>query len=488
MLTTPLARLRSGATLPLAVGRATAFAASFFLPVVLARTFTPEVFGTYKQIFLLQATLYGIAQIGMAESLFYFVPSDGDRGGRFAANALVALGLSGLVTAAALFVAAPLLAYWFENPALTHHLPVLAIALWLLLVSAPLEIVLTSRQRYLRAAAAYGASNVIKAILLLVPALVTGELTWLMAGTVAYGALRLVATIAVLRREFGRGLAPDRSLLSEQLLYVSPFAAYGLVEVVQANVHQLAVSAWTDPTTFAVYAVGCLSVPLVELVAAPASHVMMVGLREAEANEVPDRGLSLWRDTTLRIATIVVPCIALLLVLAHPLIVLFFTDLYTASVPVFRVMMLVLLLSVLQTDGVLRSRAEMRFLLLLGLFKLAVVVATIRPLMGALGLTGAALSMLLATAASKAIALVRMRRAFDGSFRRLVPWRGLAVVGGASLTASALAWAAARVVPGPPLVSLAASTAVFISAYLLFIAAGARPARRGRSCAASPVS
>jgi O-antigen/teichoic acid export membrane protein len=487
VLTTPLSRLRTGSTLPLAVGRATAFAASFFLPVVLARIFTPEVFGTYKQVFLLQATLYGIAQIGMAESLFYFVPADGVRGGRFAANALVALGLSGLLTAGALFLAAPLLAYWFENPALTHHLPVLAVALWLFLVSAPLEIVLTTRQRYLRAAAAYGASNVIKAILLLVPALVTGQLRWLMAGAVAYGALRLVATVTVLRREFGRGLAPDRSILSEQLRYVSPFAAYGLVEVVQANVHQLAVSAWTDPTTFAVYAVGCLNVPLVELVTAPASHVMMVGLREAEANDATDRGLSLWRDTTLRVATIVVPCVALLLVLAHPLIVLFFTDLYAASVPVFRIMMLVLLLAVLQTDGVLRSRAEMRFLLLLGLFKLAVVVATIRPLMGALGLTGAALSMLLATAASKAIAIIRMRRAFDGSFRRLVPWRGLAVIGAASLTASALAWAVERAVPGPPLVSLAASTVVFISAYLLFVA-GARPARRERSCAASPVS
>ena len=487
MASTPLARLRSGTTLPLSVGRATAFAASFFLPVVLARVFTPEIFGTYKQIFLLQATLYGIAQIGMAESLFYFVPAGRDRAGRFAANALVALALSGLVIAGALVLAAPLVAYWFESPSLTRHLPVLAVALWLLLVSAPLEIVLTARQRYLRAAAAYGATNLVKALLLLVPALITGELSWLMAGAVAYGALRLAATIAVLRREFGKGLAVDRSLLSEQLLYVLPFAAYGLVEVVQLNVHQLAVSAWTDPATFAVYAVGCLNVPLVELVAAPASHVLMVGLREAEANEVPDRGLSLWRGTTLHIATIVVPCVALLLVLAQPIIVLLFTDAYTASVPVFRVMVVALLLAVWQTDGVLRSRAEMRFLLLLGVFKLAVILVTIRPLMSAFGLTGAALSMLLATAAGKAIALVRMRRAFDGSLRRLVPWRGLAVVGGASLIATALAWAVERAVPGPPPVALASSTVVFASAYLLLVA-GARPARRERSCAASPVS
>jgi len=57
-----LSRLRNGSTLPLAAGRATAFAAAFFLPVVLARLFPPAVFGTYKQILLLQMTLYGIAQ------------------------------------------------------------------------------------------------------------------------------------------------------------------------------------------------------------------------------------------------------------------------------------------------------------------------------------------------------------------------------------------------------------------------------------------
>lgn len=473
--------------LPLAVGRATAFAASFFLPVVLARIFSPEVFGTYKQIFLLQATLYGIAQIGMAESLFYFVPAGGDRGGRFAGNSIVALALAGLVTAGALVVAAPRVAYWFDNPALVQHLPILAVALWLILVSAPLEIVLTARQRYLRAAAAYGVSNILKMLLLLLPALVTGDLKWLLVGTVVYGALRVMATLAIARREFGRALSPDSSLLREQLLYVLPFAAYGLVEVAQANVHQLAVSAWTDPATFAVYAVGCLNVPLVELVAAPASHVMMVGLREAEASDAPDHALRLWRDTTLRVATIVVPCVVLLLLFAHPIIVLLFTDAYSASVSIFRIMLLVLVLCFLQTDGVLRSRAEMRFLLLLGVYKLAAVVLTIRPLMGVLGLQGAALSMLFATASSKAIALVRVRRSFGCSLRQLLPWRGLAVVGFASLVAAFLAWAVERIVPGPPVARLAVSSVVFVGAYLLLVA-GARPARRERSCAASPVS
>ena len=52
-------------------GRILGFVATFFVPVVLARVFVPEVFGTKEELFLVYTTLYGLAQIGMAESLFY---------------------------------------------------------------------------------------------------------------------------------------------------------------------------------------------------------------------------------------------------------------------------------------------------------------------------------------------------------------------------------------------------------------------------------
>ena len=63
-------------------------------PLVLARMFDPAEFGTYKQFFLVYATLYGLAQLGMAESLYYFVPREPADAGRHVANAMVTLALS----------------------------------------------------------------------------------------------------------------------------------------------------------------------------------------------------------------------------------------------------------------------------------------------------------------------------------------------------------------------------------------------------------
>jgi O-antigen/teichoic acid export membrane protein len=59
-------KLREGAlsrpAFLLVAGRTTGFVVSFVIPVVLARLFSRADFGTYKQLFLIYATFYGLAQ------------------------------------------------------------------------------------------------------------------------------------------------------------------------------------------------------------------------------------------------------------------------------------------------------------------------------------------------------------------------------------------------------------------------------------------
>src|SRR3989338_6047486 len=72
-------------------GRAIGFVAVFFLPVVLVRIFDQAEFGTYKQLFLIYSTVYGIAQLGMAESLFYFLPIAPKEAGKYVTNSMLVL-------------------------------------------------------------------------------------------------------------------------------------------------------------------------------------------------------------------------------------------------------------------------------------------------------------------------------------------------------------------------------------------------------------
>src|SRR4029078_10021126 len=61
----------SGPAFRLIAGRVIGGVVSFAIPVVLARTLLPTAFGTYKQLFLIYMTLYGVAPTGAARKLYY---------------------------------------------------------------------------------------------------------------------------------------------------------------------------------------------------------------------------------------------------------------------------------------------------------------------------------------------------------------------------------------------------------------------------------
>src|SRR5262249_3209783 len=104
--------------LKLMSGKAAAFAVTFFIPIVLSRIFTQQEFGTYKQVFLIVGSLYGVAQMGMSECLYYFLPGHPKAGGRFVANSFVMLAMTGAFVLTVLTLGGGRIATWLSNPAL----------------------------------------------------------------------------------------------------------------------------------------------------------------------------------------------------------------------------------------------------------------------------------------------------------------------------------------------------------------------------------
>ena len=445
-------------------GRTLAFAATFFIPVVMARVFDPTDFGTYKQLLLVYSTLYGAAQLGMAESLFYFLPGSGERAGRYVANSFLFLAAAGAVCGALLDAASGGISRWLHNGSLSGHLPLIAAFLGLMLSSAGLEIVMIARRHYLWASVSYGASDVTRAACFVAAALLWRQLDAVLAGAVAFALLRLAAALGYVW-SFRRTARFDGRLLVEQLGYAGPFELAVLLEIIQANFHQYAVSYSFDAATFAVYAVGCLQIPFVDTVANSTWNVMMVRMAEARRDGRPDRVLEIWHDTTRKLALVFFPLIAMLLVGARELVVLLFTEQYQASVPVFIVSTTIIGLSVLATDSVLRVYAQTRVLLVLNAVRLVLVVVLIAPFIALLQLPGAMLVMVLATAAAKGLALVRMSRLMGVGLDRLLPWRSLGATAAAATIAALAGMTAKSFLGGTPLSSLTAAIVTGAGAY-----------------------
>lgn len=450
----------------LMTGRALGQAAAFLIPVLLVRTFDPETFGSYRRLFLLYGTVYGIAQLGLAESLYYFLPRAPQSAGKLAANAMLGLAAVGLACLALLSAGRAQVARLLGDPGLAVLVPWLALFLLPMLVSSVLEIAMVSRRAHGAAALAYFATDLSRAALLILPALLLGSLRALLLGAVAFALARLVATLLYLGRRLGE-LRFDRPLLGQQLGYAMPFALAVAVETAQANLHQYVVSASSDAAAFAVYSVALLQVPLVDQAATTTGSVLMVQMGEALRQQRPERVRALWHDTAARLGLLFFPLVALLLVAGHELVVTLFTARYAESVPLFRLASLGILLLSLQTDAVLRVLAETRFLVRLNVLRLALVAALIVPFIARYQLAGAVLVTLVAGLVAKAAALVRLARLLRLGFVGLLPWRRLAAALAGAAGAGLFALLVRAAVPWAPLPRLLAVSAAFLLGYAL---------------------
>ena len=450
----------------LVTGRAVGLVASFAIGIVLARMFAPETFGTYKQFFLIYMTLYGLAQLGMAESLYYFVPRNAARTGRYVCNALIMLGGAGLVSMLGLWAWRTQIAARLSNPELADYMVLLGLFLTFTLMSTVLEIVMVSRKRHFVAAVTYAVSDIGRTLLFVIPALVFGSLRAVFIGGAIFAGVRLALMMASLWREFGRDFTVDVSLWRHQLAYALPFALAVGIEVIQINYHQYVVASRFDAATFAIYAIGCLQIPLVDLIVTSTVNVLMVKM--AEESSDAHATMELWHHTVERLAFLIVPLSMMLLVTAHGLIVGLFTPTYAASVPIFMVWALGILPSVFAVDAVLRAFAQTRFLLWMNILRLALVAVTIGWFLSAFGLTGAVLVTLLTTALVKGLSVIKIARLLKIPLREALPWGRL---GGITVRAVVATMPVLWINYGlslPPLGELVAGGAAYVTTYALF--------------------
>jgi O-antigen/teichoic acid export membrane protein len=450
-------------------GRTLAFAATFFIPVVVARIFDPTHFATYKQLFLIYSTVYLISQVGMASSLYYFLPLAPRDAGRYVANSLVFLTATGLLGFAALLLLRAQLAHWLSNVEVPRYILWIGLYTLLSMLSATLEIVLISRGRYLWASASYALSDLARAVASILPVLMFHRLDALLQGLVLVAFLRATITLFYFHTEFRETFRLDRILLKSQLAYALPFALAIIVEILQASLPQYVVAYLSSPAAFAIFAVGCLSIPLVEFASSPACDVMMIRMQENLTAGRHRAVLEIWHDTTRKLALLFFPLVALVVVAAKDIILLLFTPKYAASIPLFMVWSILILLSTLQVDGVLRVFAQTRFILALNLMRLAIIAGLIHFSLSRFGLMGPVLVIVLATLAFKTAALVRMKTLLQVSAVELLPWRNLAALLGASAGAAAVAFTVKSQLDAPALVLLLAMSAMHAAIYALLV-------------------
>jgi len=399
----PASLLRSAG--PLVAGRAASAVVTFALPIVLARALDQTQYGTYKQIFLAATLALNSLQFGLAQSLYYFLPrtSDPDERRAMLRQTHQILALVGLAAALSLWACGPIIAQRFSNPHILEVALPTGLLAGLLVAASPLDIALTAGGRPGWSAVSAVASDALRAIAMLVPVLLGHGVLGLAWGACAASAVRWLASLAV----SGGGLLslPSRFRLSRQIAYAIPYGLAVLLAMPQQQMHQFFVAARATPAVFAIYAVGCMQIPVVGLLYAPVSDVLQVRLATLERTGELHRAGEVFAEAVERLAMVFLPLCATLVALSGPAVRLLYGAPYAPAADVMRVAVASVAIASLPVDGVLRARARTGTLLAVYAGKLAATWPMLALGWSAFGMIGAVGAHVVVEACTKAVLL-----------------------------------------------------------------------------------
>jgi len=438
------------------------------LPMVLVRRLNQAEFGLYKQLFLIIQTSVVVLPLGFGMSAYYFLPREPERQRETVINVVLFNLMMGTIAGLALFFCPWLLGSLFSQPGLSSygHLVGLVMLLWI--VTSFLEIVPIANQEIKLASVAIVCVQLTRTIFYLAAVLWFGTVRALIYAAVLQGVLQACILGWYLQSRFpGFWRYFNFAGMRRQLSYALPIGLGALLVSVETDLHNYLVSRWFGPVTYALYAIGTVQLPFVNLLQEATSAVLILRITVLQQRGETAEILRLTARAMRKLAAVYFPGYFFFLIFRREFITFLFTAPYAASADIFAINVTLLPMAVLIYDPLFRAYIKERFFLL----RLRLVLCSL--LVGALwfairhfGLIGAISAVVLVSAVERAATLARICRILGARWSDLKLLKDVGKVAVAAALAGGVA-ALVRALMGPlkPFWVLAAGGTIFALVY-----------------------
>ena len=445
-------------------GRFLALPLNFLVPVILVRALTMEAFGIYKQLFMIFYILMPVIDLGICQSLFYFIPKDQTLRDRilsqtFLVQIPVVLGLTVLFF---IFRNEIGMVFSGNEDSLAAYIPQLGIFILLWHVSTIFENLLIIEKKAFQAGALTFFSEALRSLVSIGIGLAGGSLEHLVSGLVVTGMIRCGVMGWYLVRNMVFSFSIDYNLMTSQLSYAIPFGMAVIVRTFFLFSHQYIVSVMGGGSEFAIYAVGCFSLPFIAIIVDSVAKISLVKMSEATTNPDSSQIISqIIHNSIRKLWLLFFPVFVLLFVMAEEFIVLLFTDSYLASIPVFRIFILMIPLSAFLVQHVPRALDQTRFILTNNLFALFLSILFSLVFYHRFGLEGAVAGFVAANVIWRILFMVKCHKMLNVPYGNLLPKASMSRVSATAILTGGSIYYVKQVLSLPPAVTLILCSVVF---------------------------
>jgi O-antigen/teichoic acid export membrane protein len=389
-----------------------AFVFNLALPMLLVRRLDQTQFGVYRQLFLIVGTSVTALPLGFAMSAFYFLPREADRRQEVVLNILIYNTIVGSLACGAFLVWPVLLDLIFHQPGLTGYAHLIGVVILLWIVSQALEIIPIAQGEMKLASVLIMSVQLTRTAIYLAAVIGFGSVRALIWAAVLQGCLQTAVLWWYLQSRFGDFWRRfDGSLMRRQLSYAVPLGLAGILYTVQTDLHGYFVSNRLGAAVYAIYSVGTMDLPLMSMLQEATNAVLIPRVSYLQHVNDTREIISLIARATRKLAAVYFPAYALLAVAAPDLISFFFTRRYLPSVPVFRINLTLLLVTVLLQDPLFRAYKSQRFFLIrLRVILSGLLVAGLYFGTSLFGPVGAISAVVLVTVTERIVTAIRFGR------------------------------------------------------------------------------
>jgi O-antigen/teichoic acid export membrane protein len=326
------------------------------LPVFLVRILSKPEIGAYNQFFLMEVLVKTMFQMGVNQSLYYFIPRDSKNAGAYFINSIL-LNIS-------LFSIAYFIIFFFREEIaaasgisiIDDYFPHMASYALLMLLNVCAESYLIARQLILPSALFVFLRQFFSSVVAVAAAWYFRSLEAIFLGLVLSRVLSLIVGMLYIHFK-DHGFRAERYSFGiwEQIRYGIVLGAAGTLWTLVTKVHELAINRYYDIETWAVYSQGLKQIPVLLLYAQSITAVALVQFAHLEKANDWEGIRKFWNRILASMYGVALPVTAFFVLLAKPIILVMFTSEYSGSIPIFQINSLSMLSLVLNPTLVLRA-------------------------------------------------------------------------------------------------------------------------------------
>ncbi|VYT78863.1 Polysaccharide biosynthesis protein [Clostridium tertium] len=306
--------------------------------MIIARLFTESLYGTYKQVNLIINLATSICVVGIPTTISYFYVSSSRKDKeRLIGNTIVVLSAIAVISSLSIVIFKEKLAVLLNNPDILNYISLLAIQIFIMIISSFLENLYISSNNTVMLGRVYIVYTIVNFLTLAFVTIKIRNLYYILFCMIVIEFLRTIIMYFSIKKKEALKFKIEYKLLYKQIRFAIPLGVVALVQNLNIYIDNLFISNRYTPEQYAAYANAATDIPLVGIITISIASVVLPRMSKSYSeNKNSNEVLSIWGESSEKTALIMFPIFWIALLFSREYIELIFSYKYVeSSTPIF---------------------------------------------------------------------------------------------------------------------------------------------------------